>query len=165
MTDADRDLLRRFLDGELSRDERAALEALLARDAAARRYVDDHERLWAALGEAFADAPGSSPASASWRQAAVQSARDSERGSRSLLVHPRWVAALAASLLVALALWIGWRGERSPLRDIPAEDQNLVRYLHVLQGLDTLQRLGDEVDLRGEFEVWRAFEGELEDEG
>ncbi len=165
MIDAERELLRRFLEGDLAEAERPACDALLARDAAARRYVAEHQRLWSVLGEAFVEADGSAPPSAAWRETAVHEARRSERAARRLLVHPRWVAALAASLLLAVALVLWWSGERSPLRDIPAEDQSLVRYLHVLQGLDTLERLGDEFDLRGDFEVWRAFEGELEDEG
>lgn len=156
------ELLRRHLDGELEGAEADAATALLADDEQARAWADDHARLWSALGEPDVVSEDMLP-SPSWRARTVEAARDEVPAAP--ILRARWVAALAAAVLLALAVTNWFDQEPSPLNDIPAGDRDIVRYLHVIQGMDLLERYGQELDLRGDYEVFRAFEGELEGEG
>ena len=156
------ELLRRHLDGELEGAEAEAARALLDEDAEARSWARDHERVWSALGERGVVSEDVLPSSA-WRARTVEAVRAD--APVTPLLRARWVAALAAAVLLALAVTTWFEQEPSPLKGIPAGDRDVVRYLHVLQGMDLLERYGQELDLRGDYEIYRAFEGELEGEG
>ena len=84
---------------ELDGDDRAAVEALLERDAAARAHVDELRALGASLRTEWADAPSPAPLSAAQR-AAIEAAAAPARAPRGRLLHsPLWkgIAALAAT--------------------------------------------------------------------
>ncbi|MEO1368763.1 MAG: hypothetical protein AAFX50_16430 [Acidobacteriota bacterium] len=110
-TDADADaLFRAYRSGELTAEEAAAVEARLARDAAARRRLvrgaEPPEalkaRVFESLARAAAAADGARPAAA-----AAPAPRRRRRPSRRLLRGVAFAAALAvaAGLALVLALW------------------------------------------------------------
>jgi anti-sigma factor RsiW len=161
MNDLERVLLQEYVDGSLPAGRTADVERLLERSVVARRFVEEHRALWDALGEAFPEDEEAAGPSPEFRARTVEAAGHAEPS------RVRWglVAGVAAAALVTIAVSLWMRGDTSPLRGIPAADREVVRYLHVLRELETLEALGVELDLRGDLEVYRAFSGELEGEG
>ncbi len=159
--DLERALLQQSLDGTLPDERRDDVRHLLASNADARRYVAEHRFLWDALGDALADTADADPAAGDFVARTVAAASREEPPR----VRWRWMAAIAAAaaVLMTLSTWLHTDG--SPLHDIPTADRDVVRYLHVLRNLDVLEARGVELDLRTDFEVFRAFEGEMEGEG
>jgi len=159
--DLERALLQQSLDGTLPDERRDDVTRLLASNAEARRYVAEHRYLWEALEDALAPstevdhAPGDFVA----RTVAAASRDEPPR------VRWRWMAAIAAAAAVLMTVSTWLHTDSSPLHDIPTADRDVVRYLHVLRNLDLLEAHGSELDLRTDFEVYRAFAGEMEGEG
>lgn len=156
MDDTDRELLRELLDGRLPPERAEQARRLLERDAEARRFVDEHRALWDALAEAFTEPVP--VADEAFRRAILESARD-ERPRRVIPWRPTLAA--AALLLAALSLHLARDDGGAPSPD----EQQMVRYLHVLRSLPSLERGAGALDLRYDLEVLRAFEGELEGGG
>lgn len=155
MDEQQRQLLQDHLDGSLPPERQVEVSALLARDAAARRWVAEHQLVWAALGEAF-DAPATD-VDDGFRRSVLERA-DNLPTPRHLKLRP--LLAAAAVLLVALLLHLSSREGA-----LSTDDQQMLRYLHVLSSFDVMQENTDALDLRYRMEVLRAFEGELEGGG
>ena len=156
-----RELLIEYLDDALPPSQRAEVEELMAADPSAARFVQEHQEIWAALGEAYGDPAieDAIQASADFR-ARVTAGVDSGTTSRSWpLQH---LLALAACLALSLTFFTWMLGDRAPGAQLSAEDRHVVRYLHVLQEFDVLDSMSAELDLHGEYDVMRAFEGEIE---
>ena len=151
--------LMEFLDGRLDAGERAEVEAWLARDPEARRLVEEHRRLWADLA-ALPQAPVE--ASEEFRRDTLRRA-EQERLAPVLPLRARALAALAASLLLAVVGWTWWSAQDRAARD--AAERELVGHLHVLQEYDFLRSHADELDIAVQSEILRHFLGELPREG
>jgi anti-sigma-K factor RskA len=159
VNDLERVLLQDYVDGTLAEERLQDVSSLLENNATARRFVAEHQVVWDALGDAFGEPDVR--ANAEFREQTLSAA---ERSSPK--TQGRWrVAGLAAAALLAVAAY-GWitRAD-SPLSDIPPADREVVMYLHVLQSLEVAETYGPELDLRGDFEIYRAFEGERDGEG
>ncbi|MDG2150417.1 MAG: hypothetical protein P8N09_12940 [Planctomycetota bacterium] len=161
MNDLEQKLLQEHLEGTLPEERAGDLDQLLSSSPEARRFVAEHQALWEALGVAFSDTAESCEGSPEFRARVSQAARQ---------VRPqriRWgmLAGVAAAALVVLAVteWI-YKSD-SPLEGIPAADREVVRYLHILRDMEMVELFGEELDLRGELEIHRAFSGELDNEG
>lgn len=150
--------LREHLDGTLEPARREELAELLANDVEAQRFVAEHELIWQALGEVELGAPVHT--SAEFRERAVEGVRESVPMAR------RWgTLTAAAAVLVATLFVSSWLRRDRVDASLGAEDQQIVRYLHVLRNFDLIERYERELDLRADVDVLRAFEGELESEG
>ena len=57
------------------------------------------------------------------------------------------------------------RDEAPPWARLSAEDRAIVQNLDLLQSLDLLDRYGPQLDLAVDFEIMRAFDGELAEGG
>jgi len=149
MDDTLRQLLTDYLDGSLPPGQRAEVEAVLARDPAARRFVDEHALIWDSLGEALGDT-GVAPDPA-FRARVLA-------GARVPRVIP-WarLASMAAGLLVAASVAVWFIQDDGP-PPLSAEDQQIVRYLHVLDHFELLDTRGRDLDLRRDLEILRALE-------
>ncbi len=115
---SDRELLSRYLDGELGEDERRALEARLAADAALARELDALRALVAAAG-ALPRAVDPPPAAWSAIRARLEtgSARPASRGIP-------WLAAAAVALVVLAGGFLlgrldAGRGAAPPIAQAP----------------------------------------------
>jgi anti-sigma factor RsiW len=161
MNDLEQVLMQEYLDGTLPEEREIDVERLIADSPTARKFVAEHRAIWDALGEAFPEADDESAPSPEFR------ARTLEAATQAQPRRIRWgmVAGVAAAAMVVVSVSSWMRGDTSPLRGIPAADREVVRYLHVLRDLDMLESFGEELDLRGDLEVFRAFSGELEGEG
>jgi anti-sigma factor RsiW len=151
--------LMEYLDGRLDAGERAEVEAWLARDPAARRLLEEHRRTWAELAE-LPQWPVQP--SEEFRRATLRRAEE-ERRAPLLPLRARGLAALAASLLVALGGWTWWSAQDRAARD--ASDHELVGHLHVLQEYEFLRAHATELDIAVQSELLRHFKGELPREG
>lgn len=145
-----RQLLQDLVDGSLPGHRRAEAEDLLHRDAEARRFVEEHRALWLVLGEAFEDEGARSDEL--FRARVARAARGRSRAPL------RRLALAAAVLLAVVGTWLGLPDAAA----LSPEDQQVVRYLHVLRAFDVLERQAQALDLRYDLEVLRAFEGEGE---
>ena len=150
-------LLTGLLDGSLSPDEERRARDLLERSDEARRFVAEHRALWEELGRAFDDAAATSDPAFRARTLAAAQMSEPRRSTLSL----RRIASVAALLLVAVSLYL----TRDLGRELSREDREMVQYLHVLQHFDLIQTRGEQLDLRYDLDVLRAFEGEGEGEG
>lgn len=157
MNDTLRELLIDYLDGSLPPSQRAEVEELIVVYPEAARFVKDHEEIWEAMGEAFGDPDVE--ASADFRAQVVSEAAASQL-SRAWPVQR--LLGLAACLALALTAFSWWVNDPSGTPALSTEDADVVRYLHVLREVDIVESMSDELDLRAEYDVLRAFEGELE---
>jgi len=157
MNDTLRELLIDYLDGSLPPSQRAEVDELIVADPEAARFVKDHEEVWDALGEAFGDPDVE--ASADFR-AQVASEAAVSQVSRAWPVQR--LLGLAACLAVALTVFSWWLNDPSGAPALSGEDADVVRYLHVLREIDIVESMSGELDLRAQYDVLRAFEGELE---
>lgn len=148
------ELLARALDLEIAEASRAAARAELEATPEGRAALADHEALWDALGEL--DGPAN--ADDLFTQRVLSEAeRQDRRVGRFRLVRGMGPS-LAASLLILVAAFAWW----SHQEQVREQDADVVRYLHLLQALDVVDRFGEELDLRTEVEIHRAFDGELD---
>lgn len=150
-------LLTGLLDGSLTPDDERRARELLDGSDEARRFVAEHRALWEELGRAFDDVPATSDPAFRARTLAAARASEPRRSALSW----RRIASLAALLLVAVSLYL----TRDLGRELSREDREMVQYLHVLQHFDLIQARGEQLDLRRDLDVLRAFEGEVEGEG
>ena len=161
LTERDLELLQGHVDGSLSETRAADVSALLERSAEARLFVEEHTWIWNALGDAWPDADASED-----DEDFVGATSAAARATDAPPFPLRRKLAVAAGLLLAVGVF-GWSRvvapERSPA--LTAEQRDVVRYLHVLRDFDFLQEYQVELDLRGDFDIMRAFGGELESEG
>ena len=159
VNDLERVLLQDFVDGTLAEERLTDVSTLLGRSESARRFVAEHQVIWDALGDAYGEPDVR--ANAEFREHALALTLGSATPTQG-----RWrVAGLAAAALLAVIAYAWFDRGGSPLSDIPAADRNVVKYLHVLQNLELAETYGAELDLRGDFEIYRAFEGERDGEG
>ncbi|MFT7462897.1 MAG: anti-sigma factor RsiW [Pseudohongiellaceae bacterium] len=161
MNDSLRELLIDYLDDGLPPSQRAEVEQLIAADPKAERFVSEHQEVWAALGEAFGEAAELQP-SGDFRAQVVSSAESQERNQSQGAWPLDHMLALAACLALSLTLFTWLLGDRMPASSLSADDQQVVRHLHVLQEYDVVESMSTALDLRAEYDVMRAFEGELE---
>lgn len=156
MNDADRTLLEDHLDGRLDALDEARVTMLLERDESARRFVREHETVWEALGEAYAEEDQTAEGFA---EATV---------ARALRENPRRRVplGLAAALLLSLGFAAWWQSTQNVQAELLAPaDEEVVRHLHVLRDMELLETHAEGLDLRLRWDVLRAFEGEQEGEG
>ena len=161
MNETLRELLIDYLDDVLPPTQRAEVEELIAADPSAARFVSEHQALWAALGDAYGD-----PAI----EAAVQPSdafrarvtAEIESSSTARAWPLQKLLALAACLALSLTLFTWMLSNRAPGAHLSAEDQHVVRYLHVLREYDVVDSMGATLDLHADYDVLRAFEGEIE---
>ncbi len=183
MDERDGILLMGYLDGALTPDETARVEAWLARDPQARRLLEEHRLVWQALGEAWSqpDVRATSgagvvrnfraPVTATAGAAAGAPARgpadataESPRAPRPRFdVGARGAALLAASLVAAVALFAWW--DRPPVNGLSSADQDIVAHLDLLESLDFVDKRGEQLDLAAGVELLAAFDGELPEGG
>jgi anti-sigma factor RsiW len=157
MNDTLRELLIDYLDGSLPPSQRAEVDELISADPEAARFVSEHEQVWDALGEAFGDPEVE--ASEDFRAEVASRAA----GSQVTRAWPlQRLLGLAACLAIGLTLFSWWISDRQGAPLLSAEDAEVVRYLHVLREFDVIESMSDELDLRAQYDVLRAFEGELE---
>ena len=160
MNEADGIRLLEFLDGTLSQDERARVEAWLAVDPEARQVLDQHRRAWQMLGEAYS-APDVQP-SEEFRRRAIERARQSQPARRTWLgLTSRGAGLLAASLIAVIGLFAWFERSRAPEPWISPEDRDVVMNLDLLQSRDFLDKRGDQLDLARGIDLVAAFDGEL----
>lgn len=157
MNETLRELLIDFLDGSLPPSQRVEVEQLIAADPQAARFVREHQQVWDALDDAYG-APDVEASEDFRTQVASQLALSGGRRPWPL----QRLLALAACLALGLTLFTWLLEERSSGLGLSREDQQVVRYLHVLREYDVVETLSSELDLRAEYDVMRAFEGELE---
>ena len=161
MSDLDRALLEQFVDGSLPSEREGDVATLLGRNPAARRFVAEHKAVWEALKEA--DEHGVQVASSAFREQLLALPELKAGAQRSGLWR---YASLAAAVLIAVTLYSVWGPGASRLPAVDAADREVVRYLHVLKRVELLESQAQELDFCGQYEVYRAFDGELkEDEG
>ena len=142
-------LLIDYLDGSLPAGQRSEVESLLQADPAARRFVDEHQLIWDALGSSQ-DEPGVS-ADPAFRARVLAGAQ-----VRAAFPWAR-VASLAAGLLVSASVAVWFLQDEGP-PPLSPEDQQVVRYLHVLEHFELLDTRGRDLDLRRDLEILRALE-------
>jgi anti-sigma factor RsiW len=161
MSDLDRALLEQFVDGSLPSEREADVAALLGRDPAASRFVAEHRFVWEALKEA--DEHGVQLVSPAFREQLLALPELKSGAQRSGLLR---YASLAAAVVIAVTLYSAWGPGTSRLPPVDAADREVVRHLHVLQRVDLLESQSQDLDFCSQYEVYRAFDGELEeDEG
>lgn len=161
MNDLEQVLMQEYLDGSLPEERASDVERLLERSADARRFVEEHRAIWEALGAAY-------PAGEEEFEPSPEFlARTVEAAEQAAPQRIRWgmIASVAAAALLVVGVSSWMRGDTSPLRGIPVADREVVRYLHVLRDMEMLGTFGEQLDLRGDLEVYQAFSGELEGEG
>jgi anti-sigma factor RsiW len=165
LTDADRDALVAYLDGELDATEQQRVEILLGRNPSARAEADALQHAWdlldylpqsdlspdfthRTLDRVSALRPSTSPATAAYR--------------RTALGYAAWAAAVLLALAVGYRLGPSPRPAGPPAADLDADPvlareprliENLPLYLSV-ENLDYLQAL-DTPELFGEDAVGR----------
>ncbi len=121
--------------------------------------AEEQRRLWSELA-ALPQAPVE--ASAEFRRDTLRRV-EQERLAPVLPLRARALAALAASLLLAVVGWAWWSAQDRAARD--AAERELVGHLHVLQEYDFLRSHADELDIAVQSEILRHFLGELPREG
>ena len=149
MDDTLHQLLIDYLDGSLPAGQRLEVETLLAADPEARRFVDEHQLIWESLGAAMEDT-GAAP-DPGFRARVLA-------GAHVPRVIP-WarLASMAAGLLVGVSVAVWFLADDGP-RPLSPEDQQVVRYLHVLEHFELLDTRGRDLDLRRDLEILRALE-------
>lgn len=137
MTEQDDQLLSRFIDGELDREETRALRERLLADRALRAELERMRAVDDGVKAAF-DFPGAE------RVPAAVAARVRGKGAASRPLH-RWGMAIAASLVAAAGLLLApqWREATERPDGRPASDALLAQVLETRasrgEGWDTLQ--------------------------
>lgn len=155
MTDSRDRLLQQALDPDAPDDARRAAEAALADDPAGARRLAEHRAVWDALGEL--DTPLSDVSPEHFASEVGRRAQREERRARRFRLVRGASPALAATLLVVVGL--AWFGHRAWV----TRDDQLVRFLHLVEHAELADSRGVALDLRSEVEIRRAFEGELLD--
>ncbi len=161
MNETLRELLIDYLDDALPPSQRAEVELLIAADPEAARFVREHQQAWAALAEAYGD-PAIEAVVQPSESFRARVTADVDGSSTSRAWPPQQLLALAACLALGLTLFTWMLSDRSPTSQLSAEDQHVVRYLHVLREYGVLDSMGPELDLHADYDVLRAFEGEIE---
>jgi len=156
-----RDLLTAYLAGELSDAERAELEEFVRRDPAVAQELESLRRSWALLD--VLQVPD--PSEDFTRRVVGRARRLDRRRPRRVLAWGAAVAAMAASLLVAVALWQPSTEKASPstLAGIRQENPRFVENLDELRSLykELVRDREDRVDVAKEI----AFLEELDKAG
>lgn len=149
MDDTLHQLLIDYLDGSLPAGQRHEVEALLAADSQARRFVDEHQLIWDALGDALEPTDVAPDPAFRARVLAGAEVRRAFPWAR--------VASLAAGLLVSVSVAVWFLPDDAP-PPLSPEDSQVVRYLHVLEHFELLDTRGRDLDLRRDLEILRALE-------
>ena len=156
MTTERDELLARALDPDGTETSRRAAEAGLSAYPDGHRLLAEHRAVWSALGE-LETPPGELSDERFSSEVAARAERLERYAARTRLL--RGVSpALAATLLVIVGS-MAWFGHRAWVQ----RDDQLVRYLHLVEHAELIERHAPVLDLRNDFEVRRAFEGELSD--
>ncbi len=131
------DLLVAYMDGRIAGEQHADVDRHLLACSSCRARAEEYRRVWATLDEA--PAPEVSPAFDGRLYARI--AAEPKPSWLDWLPAPR--LALAASFLLALAIWVGW-GSRPPTNVAvnsnmtPEEEMRAVKDLQRLEDLDVL---------------------------
>jgi anti-sigma factor RsiW len=157
MDERDAIRLMEWLDGRLDPEEAAEVEAWLERDPEAARLAAEHRAVWSALGAV--DLAENADDSDAFRERTVARARAAEQ--RVMPRLSRAAMLVAASLLVAVSLFVLMRPSSPPWARLTDEEREIVQNLDLIEALDVLEQYGSELDLAVQVEILQAFDGEL----
>lgn len=150
------ELLALALDADGSEASRREAEASLASHDEGRRLLAEHRALWSALGEL--EAPRGTQSDEHFSEEVARRALQLERHAARTRLLRGASPALAATLLVIVGS-LAWFGHRAWVQ----RDDQLVRFLHLVEQAGFVDSHAQALDLRNDFEVRRAFAGELSD--
>ncbi|GJM21926.1 MAG: hypothetical protein DHS20C15_18410 [Planctomycetota bacterium] len=148
------DLLALALDPDGPEAPRREAEASLAAHAEGRRLLAEHRALWSALGEL--ETPRGALSDEHFTDEVSRRAQRLERHAARTRLLRGASPALAASLLVIVGS-LAWFGHRAWVH----RDDQLVHFLHLVENIELVETHAQALDLRNDYEVRRAFAGEL----
>ena len=155
----DHDELTAYLDGELSPEERAAVEKRLAEDEAFRQRMQRMEDAWAML-----DALPRTEADVSFTQSTVEmvalAAREDVAAAEQANRRNRWIGGIATSLAIMVAGLVGYGVVD---RITSAENDQLVRDLPVIENVELYRHI-DDIEFLRQLEEEGLFDDAVEED-